>query len=233
MVSINEAIIARIKKKGETFEILVDCDKALEYKTGLIDSLEDVLATPDIYKDVKQGEHASEQKIKEAFHLDDKKKVASIIIKEGEIQLTTEHKGNLRKEKRKQIVYAIHREAIDPKTGHPHPIETINMVMDEAKVKVDEFQTVEKQVKEIIPKLRPFIALKIETRELEIIIPAQYTGNAFNVLKKIGSLLKDEWQNDGSLKVVLEIPAGMQEELEKELNKLTKGDVEFKILKKT
>ena len=55
MVDVNKAIIARLKKEGEIFEILVDCDKALDFKSGKKIALDDVLATFDIFKDVKKG----------------------------------------------------------------------------------------------------------------------------------------------------------------------------------
>jgi ribosome maturation protein SDO1 len=232
MVRTNEAVVARMKKGGHSFEILVDCDKALTFRQGEIDSLEDVLATTDIYKDVKLGEHASETDIKEQFHTTDKKEVAAEIIRKGEVQLTTEHKKKIRDDKRKQIVHMIHRITIDPKSGFPHPASRIEMVMQEAKVKVDEFKSVETQVTGIISALTPFIPIRVESRELEIVIPSQYTGNAFNTLKKFGSVIKDEWLSSGSLKVVLDIPSGVQEDLEKSLHSLTKGEVELKILKK-
>jgi ribosome maturation protein SDO1 len=62
-------------------------------------------------------------------------------------------------------------------------------------------------------------------------ITSQFAGQGYGILKNKGNLLKDEWLNDGSLSVVLEIPAGMQEELESELNRLTHGDVQIRILK--
>ena len=53
MVDVDRAVIARIKKEGHIFEILVDCDKALEYKKGKSIGIAEVVATDDIFKDVK------------------------------------------------------------------------------------------------------------------------------------------------------------------------------------
>ena len=44
----------RIKKEGHTFEILVDCDKALEFKKGKSMGIDEVVATDDIFTDVKR-----------------------------------------------------------------------------------------------------------------------------------------------------------------------------------
>tara|TARA_Y100000310_G_C20701911_1_gene830786 strand:- start:2210 stop:2911 length:702 start_codon:yes stop_codon:yes gene_type:complete len=232
MVNVDKAIIARIKKEGKTFEVLVDCDKALEYQEGKIESLDDVLATQDIYSDVKQGEHASENDMKAVFHTNSAKEVAAIIIKDGEIQLTTEHKAKLREEKRKQILSFIQRQAVDPQSGRPHTRERLEMVMDEAKVKIDEFKKAEDQIEEVLAKMRPLIPIKMETREVELIIPSSYAGSAYNILQRFGKVLKSDWLEDGGLKAVLELPAGLQENLENELNKLTKGDMQLKILER-
>ncbi|MFH1972260.1 MAG: ribosome assembly factor SBDS [archaeon] len=232
MVNVDKAIIARIKKEGEIFEILVDCDNALAYRAGTIESLDDVLATKDIFKDVKKGEKASETDMQKLFHTTDAIEVAKIILKKGDIQLTADYRNNLREEKRKQIISFIHRNAVDAKTGFPHPPQRIEDAIEHCKCKVDEFKSVDAQVQEIVNKIREILPIRFEVRELQITIPAAYTGQAYGVLKKFGKVLKEDWLNDGKLSMVLEIPAGLQENLENEMNGLTKGDVDIKILKK-
>ncbi|MAG77840.1 ribosome assembly factor SBDS [archaeon] len=232
MVNVDEAIIARMKKEGETFEILVDCDKALKYRKGELEKLDDVLATKDIFKDVKKSEKASETEMQKLFHTTNPDEIADIILKKGEIQLTAEYRNNLREEKRKQIINFIHRNAIDARTGLPHPPQRIEDAMEVCKCKVDEFKDVEVQVQEIVGKLREQLAIKFELRELEIVVPSQYTGKAYGTLKGLGKMLKEDWLSSGDLKVVMELPAGMQESLENEMNSLTKGDVDIKILNK-
>ena len=232
MVSVDKAIIARYKYADMHFEILVDCDNALSYKEGKIDNLSDVLATNEIFKDVKKAEHSPEAELLKVFKTTDSKEIASTIIKKGEIQLTTEHKAKLREEKKKQIIAFIHRNAVDGKTGFPHPPQRIESAMEQAKVRIDEFKPVSEQVQETITKLRPIIPIKIEKRELSIQIPADYTGKVYNSLRKLGKLMREDWLSNGSLSVILEIPAGVQEELENELNKLTRGEAQFKILSK-
>ncbi|MBT3985557.1 ribosome assembly factor SBDS [archaeon] len=232
MVNVDKAIIARIKKEGEIFEILVDCDKALEYRDGKIESLNEVLATRDIFKDVKKAEKASETDMQKLFHSTNPDEVADIILKKGEIQLTAEYRNNLREERKKQIIAFIHRNAIDARTGLPHPPQRIEDAIEQSKCKIDEFRSVDEQVQEIVSKLRELLAIKFEVRELEITIPSQFTGPAYGKVKGFGKMLKEEWLSNGDLKIMLELPAGMQESLENELNKLTRGDVDIKILNK-
>ncbi|MBI4447572.1 ribosome assembly factor SBDS [Candidatus Woesearchaeota archaeon] len=230
MVDVDKAIIARIKKGGLIFEILVDTDKALAYREGK-GKLEDALATDDhIYTDVKQAERASEHDLQKIFGTVDPYKIASIIIKEGEIQLTAKHRETLREEKKKQIIQMIHRNAVDAKTGLPHPPQRIERAMQEAKVRIDEFKKAEEQIQDIARHLQTILPIKFEIRELAVRINSKHAGQGVMLLKKYGKLLKSEWTTDGSLTAVIEIPAGIQEDFYDELNKLTHGEAETKIL---
>lgn len=231
MTGIEKSVIARLKLQGQTFEILVDCDKAIDFKTGKC-SLDDALVTDHIFKDVKQGERAPEKDMKKIFGTEDEKKIAEEIIRKGEIQLTIEHRNKLREEKKKKIIELIHRNAIDSKTGLPHPLKRIELSMEQARVHIDEFKKAEEQVQDVLEKLRPIIPIRFEVWEMAIKIPAKYAAQSYRILKMYGTMKKDEWQNDGSLVAVIELPAGMSEEFENELNKLTKGESETKILNK-
>tara|TARA_Y100000310_G_scaffold345757_1_gene469343 strand:+ start:3339 stop:4040 length:702 start_codon:yes stop_codon:yes gene_type:complete len=230
MVDVDRSVIARIKKYGHTFEVLVDCDSALEMKQGKIVSLGDVLATNDIFKDVKKGEKANESDMKEAFGTDDVSKIAEKIIKEGEVQLTTKHREAERETKLKQIINLVHRNAVDSKTGHPHPANRIETAISQSKFRMDDFKSAEDQVEDALACLREIIPIKFERREIEIKIPAQFGGAASGVVHK-HKVLKEEWLNDGSFYAVVEIPSGIMDEFFDELNKISHGQVVSKILK--
>jgi len=232
MVRVDQAVIARYKRDGECFEILVDCDKALAYRGGKLKNLADVLASKEIFKDVKKGLRAAAHETKRIFKTEDEGSIAEIILKKGEIQITAEHRNTLREEKRKQIVQFIHQHAVDAKTGLPHPVQRIEKCMEQVKVKIDEFHPVEAQVQEVITQLRPLIPIKLEVRELELHIPTKYASAAFSQVKRRAKVLREQWQTDGSLKAVIEIPAGIQEGIEEELNKITRGEVDITLLSK-
>ena len=111
-------VIARTKTGGKHFEILVDVDKALEFKKSGKGSIGEVLAVDAIFVDSKKGMHAGEKDLKEAFGTNDINFVAEKIVKTGEIQLPTEYKEKQREGKEKQIVEFIVRNAVDPRTDH-------------------------------------------------------------------------------------------------------------------
>lgn len=228
MEDVDKAVVARITKEGQNFEILVNCEKALSLKSGKDIDVEEVLATTDIFSDIKKGKHAAN--LDKFFGTEDTFAVARKIIKEGEIQLTTEYKAKIREEKRKRIIDLIHKNAINPDTNLPHPPQRIMNALEEAKVRIDEYKPAEEQVKDIVTKIRSILPLKYELREISIRIPAAFAGKSLGIIKQYGKVLKDEWQNDGSLIVILDIPAGLQVELEDKINSITKGGVEITVL---
>ena len=230
-MNVDKAVLARIDKGGHHFEVLVDCEKAMEFRKGNA-SLDDALVSDTVFKDSKKGEHASEHDLANLFGTRDGRKAAEQIIKHGEIQLTTEYKTKIREEVKKQIITLISRNAVDPKTNLPHPPQRIELAMDDLKVKINEFKSAEEQVKEIVDKLRVVLPISYELRKINLKIPAEFGGRCFPILKKFGTVLKEDWLSDGSLSATVEVPAGLQNDLFDELNNLTHGRIESEILEK-
>lgn len=222
--------IARLKKGGFNFEVAIDADLAIEMKKGTNVEISEVLKSEKIFFDVRKGELASENEMNAVFETTDVLKVATEIISKGDIQLTAEYRQKVRDEKRSRIITIIQKNGIDPKTKLPHPMTRIENAFNEAKIHIDEFKSDEDQVQNILRKLQPILPIKFEKKKLQILIPAIHAAKCFSVVKQFGSLEKDEWQNDGSWLSVIELPAGMVEELFEKLNKLTHGDIEIKEL---
>ncbi len=223
--------LAKLKKSGENFEVVINSDNAIAFKQGKDIAIEDATINEKIFADAKKGLLASENRMKEIFNTIDSKEIAKIIIKEGEIQLTAEYKQKLRDEKKKQIINFIHVNGIDPKTGLPHPITRIENAFEEAKVHIDEFKPQEKQIDEILKKLRVILPIKFEIDEIEIKIPATHAAKMYSVVKSFSKIIKDEWLNDGSWKCVVEMPAGLKQDFFDKLNSMTHGEIETKILR--
>src|SRR3989344_3390009 len=184
MVNVSDATIARLKKGNETFELLVDCDKALLFRENKA-TLDEAIVTDDIYKDVRKGFHASEKELEKIFQTKDNRKIAEIIIKEGEIPLTTEHKNKLREEKRRQIITLIHRNTINPQNSMPHPMQRIETALNEAKVNINEFKKAEDQFQDIIKQINRILPIKIEKREIKVIVPAKYSSQCYGIIKRL------------------------------------------------
>ena len=114
MVSLDDALIIRLEKAGERFELFADPNKVYDYKKGKELSLNDVLAAFEVFKDGRKGETQSDDALKKAFGTIDFDSVAKEILNRGEISLTTEQKRKFLEEKRNRIITHISRNYINP-----------------------------------------------------------------------------------------------------------------------
>ncbi|HLC36350.1 MAG TPA: ribosome assembly factor SBDS [archaeon] len=231
MVKLEDAVIARLEKAGEKFEVLVDPELALKFKKGEKVDFNSLLASDIIYKDARKGEEVSSEALNKAFGFTETEKAAKKIILEGEVQLTTEQRRRFLEAKRKEIINLIARNAVNPQTNAPHPPQRIENAMNEAKIHIDAVKPAADQVNDILKEIRKLIPISFEKQELALKIPAQFSGQALGVLKKY-DLKKQEWGNDGSLMAVMEVPAGITQELLNELNHLTHGEFQSKLMEK-
>jgi len=231
MVTVDRAIIARLKTHGNNFEILVDCNNALALKEGKNIDMRDVLAVSKIFSDSNKGLEVSETAMKQVFGTSNAEQVAKVIIEKGEIQLNQEYRTKFREEKRRQVIAMINRNGVDPKTHLPHPPQRIENALIEAKFHVDEFRPVQEQVQEALKKLRPILPIKFEVKELALKIGPEFAPKCFSTVKSFGTILREQWQSDGYWVAVVELPGGMENDLYDKLNKICHGNVESKLLK--
>lgn len=230
-MSSKEYLVARYEVGGKVFEILVKPDLAFQYRETGKPDLREVLVGEFVYKDAKKGLKASPEDIKKVFGTEDIYAIAEIILKKGELQLTTEQRRKMLEDKRRLIITYISRNAIDPKTKLPIPPQRIERAMEEAKISVDLYKSVEEQALQIVKAINRFLPIKIARALLKIDIPPNHASKVASQLKILGAIKKSEWKNDGSLTVEVEIPAGMQTEFIDKVNKLTHGEANIVILR--
>ena len=227
----DKVTIVRYTYSGDKFELLVKPDPAFDYKIGKITEISKVLVSDEIYTDSSKGTRVPNEKLEQVFKTNDPTKIAEIIMKKGELNLTTEQRRKMIAEKRKQLVTFIAKTYVDPRSHLPHPPLRIEQAMDDGRVSIDPFRNVDEQVKDVVEKLRPIIALKSENVVLEISIPAQFVAQSYTVLKSTGTLKKEDWQPNGSLKAILEIPAGARPNVIDRLGSITKGTATVEVSK--
>ena len=231
MISLDDAVIARLHKGEDHFEILVDPHAAEKLIEGKDVDILSSLAIDTIFKDSKKGTHASQESLEKIFGTDDVETIVKEIILKGDIQLTTEQRHEMQEQKRKRIIDIIVKNAMDPKTKTPHPRQRIELAIEEAGVYVDPFKPIDEQVTLVVDALRPIIPISMEQVKISVKISSQYIGKAYGIARNFGVLEREDWQSDGSWIGVIRIPAGMQTDFYDELNTVTKGDVETRILK--
>jgi len=221
--------IVRLTHEGEHFEILVKPDPALDYRLGKIKALSEVLVGDTIYTDANKGTKPSEDKLKKAFGTTDTIKIVETILRRGMLQLTTEQRRHMIEEKRKQIVFFITRQCVDPRTNMPHPSARIEQATEQIHYSIDPFKETEEQARDIIKLLRPVLPLKMEQVAVNVRIPPEYASKVYGSVKGFGTIKHEEWRADGSWFAIVEMPAGLYGPFLEKIGELTKGAAEAKI----
>ena len=127
MVSLDNAVVARLEKGGKRYEILVDPELVDQFKSDPSSvSLDDLLATDEVWHDAKGGERPTEEKILSTFGTTELLDCVINILSKGSIQLTTLQRRQMIADKRQQIITEISRTAIDPRSKAPHPATESN-----------------------------------------------------------------------------------------------------------
>jgi ribosome maturation protein SDO1 len=217
--------------EGEHFEILVHPDPALDFKFGRNVEVAQIVAVDEVYSDANKGLRVSEEKLAKYFKTSDFLQIAEIILRRGDLNLTTEQRRRLVEEKRKQIVSTIARNYVDPRTGLPHPPLRVEQAMAEIRISIDPFRDTAEQTKVVVDQLRPILPLKSERIKLLVKVPAQYSAQSFGALKGVGDMVKEEWGADGGLTVIIEIPAGVHMTILDRLGSLTKGTAQASVIR--
>jgi len=220
MVNLDSAVVARLEKGGKRYEILVDPELVDSFKSDPTSvSLDDLLATDEIWHDARGGERPTEEKIISTFGTIELLDCVTAILTKGSIQLTTIQRRQMISDKRQQIITEISRTAIDPRSKAPHPATRIELALDELRWNPDPFLSVERQIKDAVKVLRPVIPLSFETIKLAF----RVSGSAYgSVQREVRSdVIKEQWLDNGDWAFVVEIPAGMKGEY---LSKVAKRD---------
>jgi len=210
--------LARIKKTGKNFEIIVDLDDAFKFKKGEISFIE---AEGDkVFTDSKKGQVPSSADLRQAFGTTDINEIVQKIVKEGEVQLTQEHRGAEQEQKFKQVVDFLSRNAVDPQTKNPHTPERIKNALEQAHINIKN-TPIENQIKEIVEEISKIIPIKLETKKVKITIPAIYTGKAYGLVTPYKG--EENWLDNGDLQVIVSVPSGIIIDFYDKLNSVTHG----------
>ena len=214
-------VIARTKVKGKHYEVQVELDEALKVKSNKGDIMS-ALISPHIYHDIKKGTTAPKADLLDAFGTDDAYAIAKKIILSGEVQKTQEFRESERETKLKQLIQLIIRNAVD-QHGRPYTEERIKRAIEEAHYHRDS-KAAEQQISDAVNALKTVIPIKLETKKIKLTIPAQYTGQVYALFKDYKE--SEDWLPNGSLSVIINIPAGMQIDFYDKLNSITHGAVQ-------
>ena len=212
--------IARLRSGKMIFETMVDLDNAMKLRRGENISLAEVVRDVAVYTDQRKGMRAGSAELMNIFGTTDLFAVVEQIVKKGNIEVTQEYRNEKLDAKRKQVADFLAKNAVDARTGRPFTPDIIQSALKEAGVNIQD-KPLEKQLGEIVEKVKKIIPLKIETKKIKIKIPSVHTGKVYGLLQDYKE--KEDWLQNGELEVILNIPVGILLEFYDKLNAVTHG----------
>ncbi|MEK6860058.1 MAG: ribosome assembly factor SBDS [Nanoarchaeota archaeon] len=211
---------ARLRVGKLDFETMVDLDSAMKLRKGLSVSITDVIRDNFIYTDLKKGMKAGKAELELSFGTTELNVIVDRIIRKGEIEVTQEFRDEALENRKKQVVDFLSKNSVNAQTNRSFTPDMIESALKQAGVKIENV-SVDKQINKIVEGLKRIIPIKIETKKIKIKIPAQFTGQVYGLIQEHKE--KEDWLNDGSLEVILNIPNGMLMDFYDKLNKITHG----------
>lgn len=213
-------VVAKYKVKSKTFEVSVDFDEALKVQRREGD-ITKALNSSQIFYNAKEGSTASQKDLMDAFQTSELYAVATTIIQRGELQRPQEFRDAERENRIKQVVTLLVRNAVD-QHGRPYTEDRLRKALQEVHYSFDA-RPADKQMLDVLEKLKTVIPIRIETKRIRLRIPARFSGHVYGLLKEVKE--SEAWLANGDLETVIAIPAGMQLDFYDKLNSVTHGAV--------
>jgi ribosome maturation protein SDO1 len=212
--------LVKMRVGSKHYEIMVDLELALKLRKGESVNIQNVLLTNDIFTNHKSGEKAASADLMTAFGTSDVLAVADRMIKKGDIQLPKDYRDEQQDNKKKQVIDWLVRNAVDARTGRPFTPQVISSALEQKGINITNVP-IDQQISGITESLKTILPLKIETKKIAITIPAIYTGKVYGIVNQYKE--KEDWLPDGSMRVTISIPVGLQMEFYDKLNAVTHG----------
>jgi ribosome maturation protein SDO1 len=213
---------ARITKGNQHFEILVDLEEAMKLKRGEEGAdITRAVITDTIFHNLKSGEKAGTTDLERVFETSNPTEVAEKIIKTGEVVKTAESMRTETEQKYKQVVDTLTKLVVSPE-GRPYTPDRIMKALTEAHVQIKN-KPIDTQINDILDQLAKILPVKIERKKVRLTISAQYTGKAYGMMKEY--IKEENWQPNGNLEAVIEMPTALTFDFYEKLNNITHGSV--------
>jgi ribosome maturation protein SDO1 len=164
-----------VKYKG--LEILCKPGTIIPYRNQKLDMSNVVITDDAIYKNVKNGNVASEKDLVKAFGEKlELKEALEIMLSKGSFQLTSKERQMLVEQRKARLLNYFNSNFLDPKTNTPHPLSRLEATFTQIKAKINYEMPFDKNCEEIRKAMLG--VLPIKPREMLI------SDGEINTIKK-------------------------------------------------
>lgn len=231
-VDLGNLTVVRYTSHGKRFEIIVDPENAWLYKQGEKIPIDDIVEGFTVFENLSKGLKADTTILADVFGSEDEKSIIMSILDKGELLITQEQRNRFLKEKREEIINYLMKHAVNPKTKSPHPASRIEKAMDEAGVRIERKEPAPDQARRILKDIQSIIPIQIESAKIEFVIPPADTGKMYGFVQSSGDIVKENWGKDGTLTMIIQVPAGMVAELLESTSDRSKGRVQATVIER-
>jgi len=154
-------LVVKLKQNNITLEVLTKPGSMKSYREGTM-KLESVLMVEEIFSNSSNFQKAKNTDLKKCCGVTDKMEAIKIILDQGTFPLNKKEMQEMVSHKKDEIINYIHKYYHDPRpeTVIPHPVNRIESVLNDMKIRIDPFQTTEQQIRAIIKKMPEFLPIK-------------------------------------------------------------------------
>ncbi|MHA2250839.1 MAG: ribosome assembly factor SBDS [Candidatus Kariarchaeaceae archaeon] len=229
-VDLGKFTLVKYSSHGKRYEIIVDPEAAWLFKQGEDVPIDDIVEGYSIFENISKGLKADIDGLDSIFGTTDEKKIIKLMLENGELQITHEQRKRFLKEKRDEIIEYLVKHAVNPRTKTPHPAARIEKAIDDVGVRIDRKEPTSDQALRVLKEIQQVLPMQIETATIEFVIPAKDTGKMYGYMQGSGDVLKEEWVKDGSLTMIIRVPAGIVAKILEEVSDRSKGRIRSSVI---
>ncbi|MCR8433047.1 MAG: hypothetical protein NDP13_02235 [Crenarchaeota archaeon] len=245
VVNTNDAIRY---KKGES----VDIDTVIEHPYVFSDVNKGILASTELLRKMllEVAIEKAQKKLSRELTEDEKKKLeeelmrwndekihheaAKIVLEKGFVKIPEPIRDKLIEEKMSEILKYIQKYAVNPATNAPYLPQQLDEALKKVRavkgVKLDPLLDIKELIPIVIKSLQEILPIKLEIISTRIHIPAEFVGPLYGKLTNLGTFIEQQWLEDGSLRAVIEVPAGVFLQFNNLLTNSTRGQAKIEII---
>jgi len=198
--------IARLTIKGNRFEVLIDAERALNYKMRRTPWSDKIVKIDQVWKDYRKGERASNELLMKFLSTKDPYQVAKKIIDEGELQIPASLRKRLIDDKRRAIMSLVSKVAFDPQTNFPIPLLRVEQAFEAISFSVDPFKEPEEQLRPVLLELKKVIPIKLKEAEVEVTFPPELLRPITGFLEAYGEISRPPARKGESMTAIFRVP---------------------------
>ncbi|KAF1741914.1 hypothetical protein MXB_1793, partial [Myxobolus squamalis] len=175
----------------------------------------------EVFKDVSRGVIATRNELSNCYGTDDINAIIKQILKKGTFQMNDKEREEALSGMFKGIASQIALRVVSPTTQKPYPQSIIEKAMKEVHLNVNLSQSIRKQIREAISKIKTVLPFEESMMKICILVENTTEGHSLSqeILKFAHTIVIDEIINENR-KIVIKI----QPEMLHHLRKMTETD---------